>query len=124
MDNARWSELTGPDRDAAADRMVTDIDNVRTAWRHWVEARDIEQLGRLTDSLWLLYDEKGWYHATVSLTTDLLAVLGRPPSTPDRVVEEITLQTSLARVLMVVRGVTPEVEDAFTRALEPVRGPR
>ena len=120
--NARWSELTGPDRDAAADRMVTDIDNVRTAWRHWVEAKDIEQLGRLTDSLWLLYDEKGWYHATVSLTTDLLAVLGSTPSTPDRVVEEITLQTSLARVLMVVRGVTPEVEDAFTRALELCEG--
>ncbi|MET0488720.1 MAG: adenylate/guanylate cyclase domain-containing protein, partial [Acidimicrobiales bacterium] len=120
--NARWTELTGPERDAAADRMVTDIDNVRTAWRHWVDEKDIEQLGRLTDSLWLLYDEKGWYHATVSLTTDLLDVLGSTPSTPDRIVEEITLQTSLARVLMVIRGVTEEVEEAFTRALELCEG--
>jgi predicted ATPase/class 3 adenylate cyclase len=119
---ARWAELTGAGREDAADRMVTDIDNVRTAWRHWVEEKDVEQLGRLTDSLWLLYDQKGWYHATVSLTTDLLDVLGSTPSTPDRVVEEITLQTSLARVLMVVRGVSQEVEDAFTRALELCEG--
>ena len=119
---ARWVELTGPGRDAAADRLVTDIDNVRTAWRHWVNEKDVEQLGRLTDSLWLLYDEKGWYHATVSLTTDLLDVLGSAPSTPDRVLEQITLQTSLARVLMVVRGVTQEVEDAFNAALELCEG--
>ena len=120
--NARWAELTGSARDTAADRMMADIDNVRTAWRHWVDEKDVEQLGRLTDSLWLLYEEKGWYHATVSLTTDLLDVLGSTPSTPDRLVEEITLQTSLARVLMVVRGVTQEVEDAFTRALELCEG--
>ncbi len=120
--SARWAELTGPERHAAAGRMVTDIENVRTAWRHWVDEKDVEQLGRLTDSLWLLYDAKGWYYATVSLTTDLLDVLGSTPSTPERVLEEITLQTSLARVLMVVRGMTEEVEDAFTRALELCAG--
>ncbi len=120
--SARWAELTGPERHAAAGRMVADIENVRSAWRHWVDEKDIEQLGRLTDSLWLLYDAKGWYYSTVSLTTDLLEVMGSTPSTPESVLEEITLQTSLARVLMVVRGMTEEVEEAFTRALDMCAG--
>ena len=121
---ARSAELTGPERDAAVERMLIDIGNVRTAWRHCVsKQKDVEQL-EATDSLWYVYDEKGWYHATVALTTDLLDVLGSTPSTPDRIVEEITLQTSLAgTVLMVIRGVTQEVEDTLHhRALELCEG--
>ena len=72
---AQWEPLTSGEREAASDRMAADLDNIRDAWRHWVREKDFEQLGKLTDSLWLLYDARGWYHATVSLTTDLLEVL-------------------------------------------------
>ena len=44
--------------------MAADIDNIRTAWRYWVEEKDFEQLSKLTDSMWLLYDARGWYHET------------------------------------------------------------
>jgi predicted ATPase len=118
----QWEHLTGDGRDTASEQMVSDIENIRTAWRYWVAERDFEQLGKFTDSLWLLYDARGWYHATVSLTTDLLELLSSTPSTPDRVLEQITLQTSLARVLLALKGYTQEVEDAYTRALELCEG--
>ncbi len=118
----QWERLSGTDRDAASERMATEIENVRTAWRYWLAERDFEQLGKFTDSLWLFYDVRGWYHATVSLTTDLLGLLSSSPSTPERVLEQITLQTSLARVLLALKGYTQEVEEAYTRALELCEG--
>ena len=114
----QWKRLTGEGRETALREMESEIENVRTAWRYWVEARDLEQLTKFVNSLWLLYDARGWYHDTVSLTNDLLNVLASTPSTPERVQEEIMLQTSLARALMATKGYTEEVERAYARALE------
>jgi predicted ATPase len=114
----QWERLTGDGRDTASEQMVSDLENIRAAWQYWVAEKNFEQLSKFTDSLWLLYDTRGWYHATVSLTTDLLDLLSSTPSTHERVLEQITLQTSLARVLLALKGYTQEVEDAYTRALE------
>jgi len=76
----------------------------------------------MVDSLWQLYDARGWLLATVGLTRDLLAVLGDTPSTPERAQQEIMLQTSLARALLAIKGYTPEVEQAYTRALTLCEG--
>src|SRR5207244_5881619 len=108
----QWEPLTGDGREAASEQLVADVENVRAAWRYWVGEGDFEQLGKLTDSLWLLYDVRGWYHATVSLASDRLGLLSHPPSSPERVLEQITLQTSLARALLALRGYTQDVEDA------------
>jgi tetratricopeptide (TPR) repeat protein len=70
----------------------------------------------------LIYDARGWYHATVDLTNDLLKVLSSTPSTPELIQEQIVLHTSLARALLAVKGYTPEVEEAYTRALELSQG--
>jgi predicted ATPase len=114
----QWRRLSGEEAEEALAEVEPEIENMRIAWRHWVVEADIEQLHKLTDCLWLLYDAHGWYHATVDLTTDLLKVLASTPSTPQRAQQEIMLQTSLARVLMTINGCTPEVEEAYTRALE------
>ena len=98
--------------------MESDIENLRIAWRYWVEKKDLEQLNKFVNSLWLLYDARGWYHATVELTNDLLNVLAATPSTPERVEQEIMLQTSLARALLATKGYTEEAEQAYVRALE------
>jgi predicted ATPase/class 3 adenylate cyclase len=114
----QWELLSSPGREAALDDMSVEIENVRAAWRYWVEQGDLEQLGKFVDSLWMLYDARGWYQATVELTKDLLEVLSAHPSTPERAIQEITLQTSLARALMAIKGYTEEVEEAYRRALE------
>jgi predicted ATPase len=114
---SQWQSLTGEDREAALRAMESDIENLRIAWRYWVEEQDLEQLSKFVDSLWLLYDVRGWYHAMVSLTNDLLNVLASTPSTPERAQQEIMLQTNLARALLATKGYTEEVEQAYARAL-------
>jgi tetratricopeptide (TPR) repeat protein len=66
----------------------------------------------------VLYDARGWYHATVELTTDLLTILSKTVTSPDRARQEILLQTSLARALLATKGYGEEVERAYARALE------
>ena len=114
----QWESLTGEARDTALRRLTADLDNIKSAWRYWVTEGNLEQLGKFTDSLWLLYDARGWYHATVELTTDLLKVLSTTVSTPERARQEILLQTTLARALCTTRGYVKEVEQAYARALE------
>jgi len=113
----QWKRLTGDGREAALADLSSDIENVQTAWRYWVREKDLEQLSKFVDSLWLFYDKRGWYHATVELTNDLLSVLSSTPSTPERIRQEIILRTSLARALLAIKGYTPEVEEAYTHAL-------
>jgi tetratricopeptide (TPR) repeat protein len=102
--------------------MTADIDNLRLAWRHWVAKRDRVQLSKLVDSLWLLYDAKGWYQETIGLTSDLLDILSSASATPERATQEITLRTSLARALMATKGYSREIEEAYATALEPFEG--
>ena len=115
---SRRERLYGPERDDTLDELASELGNLLTAWRHWVAAGDLEQLEKLLDALWVLDDARGWYHATVELTNDLLGVLAAVPSTPDRAREEITLYMSLARGLSSIRGYTQEVEEAYGRALQ------
>jgi predicted ATPase/class 3 adenylate cyclase len=115
---SRRDRLSGPGRDDTLDDLASELGNLLTAWRYWVGTGDLEQLEKLLDSLWVLHDARGWYHAAVELTNDLLSVLSATPSTPDRAREEITLRTTLARGLMAIRGYTQEVEEAYNRALE------
>jgi predicted ATPase len=120
----QWEHLTGVGRELALAAMAADVENLRTAWRFWVAQRDLDQLNKLVDSLWLLYDARGWHHATIELTTDLLNVLQSTPSTLERAMQEVMLRTSLARTLMAVHGYTQQVEDAYARALELFEGER
>ena len=111
-------KLTGDDREPVSQRMAADMENLTASWDYWLADRNFEQLGRLIDGLWLLYNVRGWYHETTMLITDLLDVLSSTPSTEERDVEQILLQTSLARVLMASEGFTAETERAYERALE------
>jgi predicted ATPase/class 3 adenylate cyclase len=118
----QWQRMMGYQREEAMSETAADVDNLQIAWRYWAEKGELEQLHKMVDALWLLYDGRGWYQATVELTTDLLNILSTTPSSPEGVEQEIMLQTSLARALMVTKGYTPEVEEAYTRALRLSEG--
>jgi predicted ATPase/class 3 adenylate cyclase len=120
----QWEHLMGDRRDVALAAMSGNLENLRLAWRYWVGEGDLDQLNKLLDSLWLLYDARGWYQATIELTRELLDVLSSTPSTPERAMQEVTLRTSLARALMAIHGYTQEVEDEYARALELFEGER
>ena len=110
-------ELRDGDYEAALAGLLTDIDNLRSAWRFWVEAGDLDQLNLMLDGLWALIDSRGWYHAAVELVSDLLTVLLQGEPSVARDAEEMSLRTSLARSLMAAGGFTAEVEKQFQRAL-------
>lgn len=110
--------LRSSGRERAIQRLTVDLENIKIGWRYWVALQDLEQLGKFTNTLWMLYDARGWYHETIQLINDLLRVLGSTVSTPERAREEIVLQTGLARALLAATGFTPEVEKAYARALE------
>jgi predicted ATPase/class 3 adenylate cyclase len=117
----RRSRLYGSGRQATLEELAAELGNLRAAWRYWVEACDPERLNALLDGLWALNDARGWYHAAIELANDLLAVLAAAPPSPDRLREEITLRTSLARGMLAVRGYTEEVEQNYERALALAR---
>ena len=107
----------GPERGAVLDELGGELGNLLAAWRYWVDEREPERLNSLLDGLWVLNEDRGWYHATIELANDLLGVLSAVPSTPARLQEEIALRTSLARGLLAIRGYTQEAEATYDRAL-------
>ena len=117
-----WERMSGYEREAALQEMTAEVDNLQIAWHYWVTEGDLEQLYKMVNGLWLLYDGRGWYQATIELTTDLLETLSTTPSSPESAQQEIMLQTSLARALMAIKGYTSEVEEAYTKALELSEG--
>ena len=115
---SEWKNLTGERRDAALQRLTDELENLKTAWNYWALQGELEQLRKITDSLWYLYDARGWSHASIELISRLLKILETTASTPERLREEILLQTSLARAIQSAKGYTQEVEQAYQRALE------
>jgi predicted ATPase/class 3 adenylate cyclase len=118
LSKSQWESLSGLGRDEALEELALDIENIQSSWKYWVEEEDFEQLSRMVDSLWLFYDSRGWYQASVELAGDLLKVLATSEAGPERIQQQILLQTSLARGLMAIKGYTSEVEDAYRRALD------
>ena len=98
--------------------MTTEVGNFRIALRYWVEQADVGELTKLASSLLILNEARGWYHDTVELASDMLAILTRMDSTPELVGKEIALRLTHARALMATQGFTPEVVEAYTRTLD------
>jgi predicted ATPase/class 3 adenylate cyclase len=113
----RGASLTGTHRESSLADLLTEIGNLRAAWRFWVDVGALDKLYVLLDGLWALTDSQGWYHTAVEIVSDLLEVLLESEPSPERDVEEMSLRTSLARSLMAAGGFTSEVEEQFQRAL-------
>ena len=121
-DAAYVAALAGdPDGAAGNDAVALESDNIRIAWRHWVAQGDLDRLKQLKGVLWPFYDRRGWYHATVEVVRDMLGVLTAMPDRADHWQEELTLRTTLARALTLLRGYTGEAEDAYGEALALLR---
>jgi predicted ATPase len=119
-----WTAISVGDGERPLDTLASELENLRTAWRHWVSHGDLDRLNQVVDGLWQLYEARGWYHATIELANDLLSVLATTPPTPERWQQEVTLRTSLARAQTLLRGYTGEIEDTYAEALALFEGHR
>ena len=115
--SSAWVESAGESHAPGLERLAADLENVTAAWHFWHQRRDLDRLNQLLDALWQIYEARGWYRATIELINELLDVLAEAPPTQQRWEQEVTLRTSLARALTLLRGYTGEVEDAYARAL-------
>ena len=109
--------MAGSERTAAVDELAADLDNVLVAWRFHVEAGDLARLKSMLDAIWTLYDTRGWYHAAIGLTKDLLHLLATGDAGVESSDKAIALRLALARLLMAVEGYTGRVEDLYRDTL-------
>ena len=107
--------------EADAEAVVADIDNLRVAWHRAVERRNYARLDALREGLWPVYEARGWYHETIQLADDLLALQTLAPEDPDGWQQRLSLLTSRAKALTLLRGYSAEAEAAFGEALALVK---
>jgi predicted ATPase/class 3 adenylate cyclase len=112
----RFAELAEARR-GELETLEAELGNLQAAWRYFAEQAEPARLSSLLDALWPLYDARGWYHAAVGLTNELLDVLSRTTPALDRADEEIALRIGVARGLLALRGYTEEVEELYRQAL-------
>jgi predicted ATPase len=106
------------DRDDMLAMLSVELGNLRAAWSFWVRQGGVTGLNDLLELLWGYYDQQGNYREAVELGNDLLGVLSLQPETPERLRDEIAVETSLARSMIAVRGYTAEVERRIRVAID------
>jgi tetratricopeptide (TPR) repeat protein len=108
-------------RAATMESAAAELDNLRIAWANAVGRKDVTRLGHLREALWPIYEARGWYHATIQLADDLLAVRASSPERANDWQNQLTLMTSRAKAITLLRGYTAEAEDAYAEALALVK---
>ena len=63
----RWEHLKGSRQLIAIKEIESDIENIRSAWRFFIENTESTQLKKFINSFWLIYWIRGWNHAAVEL---------------------------------------------------------
>ena len=110
--------MGGRERAAAIDELADELDNVLAAWRFYVEAGDLARVKSMLDPLWTLYDTRGWYHAAIGITKDILHLVKSGDEAARSSDKAISLRLMLARLLLAVEGYTPRVEDLYRDTLK------
>ncbi|MCC6168632.1 MAG: hypothetical protein IT329_15530 [Caldilineaceae bacterium] len=72
-----YAALPAPVDDPVWVEIDPEIDNLRLAWRWWVEQGDPDAISAYLDGLWRIYRSKGWYPEAVGV---LSQALGRMPA--------------------------------------------
>lgn len=56
-----------PDQALSWEIVGPDLDNIRRAWRHHIDAKDVGRLASMVPALWIAHEVRGWYHAGLDL---------------------------------------------------------
>ncbi len=67
--------FTRSDQPRALRIVEQDLDNVRSAWRHYLATGDAAAARPFVEGLWYLYETRGWYPAAISLFGEALDAL-------------------------------------------------
>jgi predicted ATPase len=109
--------LTSVDRTTGLAAVAAELDNLRAAWEHCAERRDVARLDDLISPLWGYHEARGDYRTVLALGEELLGALTELPESPERRHDELALRANLARTQLVIRGFGPDTERALVEAL-------
>jgi predicted ATPase/DNA-binding CsgD family transcriptional regulator len=71
----RWGHLRGNRQLLALAEIEADIENVRAAWRYYVDQRNAAQMWKFINGLWHVYWIRGWNHAGMELFAEAASAL-------------------------------------------------
>ena len=71
----RWGYLRGDRQMLALAQIEADIENVRTAWRYYLDQRNVPQIWMFINGFWQVYWIRGWYHPGMALFAEAVRAL-------------------------------------------------
>jgi predicted ATPase/DNA-binding CsgD family transcriptional regulator len=71
----RWGDLKGSRQMLALAEIEDDIENVRAAWRYYLEQRNVPQMWKFIYGLWQVYWIRWWNHAGMDLFAEAARAL-------------------------------------------------
>jgi len=70
-----WQDLKGRRQLQALAEVEADIENVRTAWRYYLDQNNVSQMWKFTNGLWYVYWIHWWNHAGMELFAEAVRIL-------------------------------------------------
>jgi len=79
----KWQQLRGPEQISALKEIEADIENVRAAWRYYLDEKDALQLQKFLHGFWMIYWVRGWFRGAIELFADGVDALAQAESDSD-----------------------------------------
>lgn len=79
----KWEQIRGARQIPALAEIEADIENVRAAWRYYLDEQNTQQLQKFVYSFWLLHLIRGWFRGAIEIFTDATSALPLSASDPD-----------------------------------------
>ena len=111
-----FSLFTRSDQPRALGMIEQDLDNVRSAWRHYLAAGNAAAARPFVEGLYYLYETRGWYPAAIGLFGEALDALGERSDRED--VVKLRALAGAAKAWFLSRIGQPEACEAIARAAE------
>ena len=88
----KWKQLRGYEELPALTEIEADIENVRTAWRYYLDEQNAGQLQKFIYGFWRVYWVHGWFHGAIELFAGVVDELAQAEQEPDiRAVRAVAL---------------------------------
>ena len=79
----KWQQFRGPEQTTALTEIEADIENIRAAWRYYLDEKNASQLLKLIYGLWIIYWVRSWFHGGIELFADCANALAQAKHNSD-----------------------------------------
>ena len=66
----KWEQFKGPEQISTLREIEADIENVRSAWRYYLDEKNALQLQKFLYGFWIVYWVRGWLYGAIELFAD------------------------------------------------------